>query len=217
LLIEPVVSSPGMIIIAPGLTLWDPVRHAMWLAPVVIALTKACVVAALVLVAFTWRKPAGLRCVLAVLVGLGIVIVARHAAEMAVFVQRPFVADHFQPLYPHSADSSFPSATTGYFAAAAVPVLACWRRLGWALAVIAVEVAFGCVFVGVHYVTDVLAGLAIGAVGGGAAWLALGAPGISRILAATDARLQAVRLRPRPAGPPVTGNLGRNRGADRTR
>ena len=194
------VWSLRMIIIAPGLTLWDPVRHAMWLAPVVIVLTVAGVVATPVLVALTWRKPAGLRCVLAVILGLGIVVAARHAAEMAVFVQRPFVADHFQPLFPHSPDSSFPSETTGFFAAAAVPVLACWRRQGWVLAVIAVEVAFGCVFVGVHYVTDVLAGLAIGAAGGGVAWLALGAPGICALLGITDAGLRSARLRPRSSG-----------------
>ncbi|HUN33436.1 MAG TPA: phosphatase PAP2 family protein [Trebonia sp.] len=183
------------------MALWDPARHALWLGPVVIALTVACVVAAPILVALTWPKPSGLRCVLAVVLGLGVVVLARHAAETAVFVQRPFVADHFRPLFPHSPDSSFPSETTGYFAAAAIPVLACWRRLGWALVAIAIEVAFGCVFVGVHYVTDVLAGLLIGAVGGGLAWIVLGAPGISRLLAATDTGLRAVRLRPRFVGP----------------
>ena len=194
-----------MIVVAPGMALWDPARHAGWLAAVVIAVTAACVVTAPVLVALTWRKPAGLRCVLAVVLGLGIVVLARHAAEAAVFVQRPFVADQFRPLFPHAPDSSFPSATTGYFAAAAVPVMACWRRLGWVLAAITAEVAFGCVFVGVHYVTDVLAGLVIGAGGSGVAWLALGAPGISWLLAATDGGLRAVRLRPRPVPARLTG------------
>ena len=56
------VSSPGMIVIAPGMALWDPARHAGWLAAVVIVVTAACVVTAPVLVALTWRKPAGLRC-----------------------------------------------------------------------------------------------------------------------------------------------------------
>jgi undecaprenyl-diphosphatase len=203
-----------MIIIAPGLALWAPVRQAMWAGPVVIALTVACAVAAPVLVALTWRKPGGLRCVLAVVLGLAIVIVARHAAELAVFVQRPFVADHFRPLFPHSPDSSFPSATTGYFAAAAIPVMVCWRRLGWVLAVIAVEVAFGCVFVGVHYVTDVLAGLVVGAAGGGVGWLILGAPGISRLLTVTDAGLRVVRLRPRSADPARLPSLSAPRATD---
>jgi len=106
------------------------------------------------------------------------------------------VAGHFRPLFPHAPDSSFPSATTGYFAAAAVPVIACWRRAGQVLAAIAAEVAAACVYVGVHYATDVLAGLAIGAAGGCAAWLALGVPGIARPLAAADKALQAARLRP---------------------
>lgn len=182
-----------MIVIAPGLALWDPARHAGWLAFVVIAVTAACAVATPALIALTWRKPAGLRCVLAVVLGLGVVVLARHAAESVVFVQRPFVADHFRPLFPHAPDSSFPSATAGYFAAAVVPVMACWRRLGIALAAIAAEVAFGCVFVGVHYVTDVLAGLVIGAAGGGAAWLALGVPGISGVLAAAERRVRPGR------------------------
>jgi membrane-associated phospholipid phosphatase len=110
------------------------------------------------------------------------------------------VADHFRPLFPHAPDSSFPSATTGYFAAAAIPVLACWRRVGWVLAAIAAEVAAGCVYVGVHYVTDVLAGLALGAAAGGLAWLAFGAPGIARLVAATDAALRAALLRARADG-----------------
>lgn len=173
-----------MIIVTPGLALWDVARHAGWLAPVVIAVTAGCAVVTPVLVGLCWRRPAGLRCVLAVVLGLAVVVAARHAIESVVFVPRPLVADHFRPLFPHAGDSSFPSATAGYFAAAAVPVMACWRRVGWVLAVIAVEVAIGCVYVGVHYVSDVLAGLAIGAAGSGAAWLALGAPGIVRLLAA---------------------------------
>ena len=190
------VSSPGMIVFAPGLTLWDPARHAGWLGLVVIAITAACAVATPVLLGLTWRKSWGLRGILAAVLGVGIVVLARHAIEAELFIQRPFVADHFRPLFPHAPDSSFPSATTGYFAAMVVPVMACWRRLGWVMAAITAEVAFGCVFVGVHYVTDVLAGLAIGAVGGGAAWLALGLPGISRLLAAADGGLRAIRLRP---------------------
>lgn len=178
-----------MISIAPGLALWEPARHAGWLGPVVIVMTVGCVMATPVVVALAWRKPQGLRCVLAVILGLAGVVLARHALEAAFFVPRPFMADHFRPLFPHGPDSSFPSATTGYFAAAAVPVMACWRRLGWVATAIAAEVAFGCVFVGVHYVTDVLAGLAIGAAGSGASWLALGLPGISRIVAAIQGRL----------------------------
>jgi membrane-associated phospholipid phosphatase len=186
-----------VIIVMPGLALWNLAAHAAWLAPLVIAVTAACAVVTPVLVALCWRTPGGLRCVLAVVLGLAVVIAARHVTEALVFVPRPFVADHFRPLFPHARDSSFPSATAGYFAAAAVPVLACWRRMGWVLVGIAAEVAWGCVYVGVHYVTDVAAGLAIGAAGGGAAWLALGAPGAARLRAAADAGLRAARLRPR--------------------
>lgn len=132
-----------MIAVMPGPSLWDVARHAAWLAPLVISVTAACAVVTPVLVGLCWRKPAGLRCVVAVVAGLAVVVAARHAIESAVFVPRPFVADHFRPLFPHSRDSSFPSATAGYFAATAIPVLACWRRLGWVLAAVAAEVAAG--------------------------------------------------------------------------
>jgi membrane-associated phospholipid phosphatase len=87
-----------------------------------------------------------------------------------------------------------------------------WRRLGWVLAAIAAEVAAGCVYVGVHYVTDVLAGLVIGAAGSGAAWLALGLPGIAWLLAAADRALQAARLRPEADRRRAAGVLARGSG-----
>jgi undecaprenyl-diphosphatase len=186
-----------MIVLAPGLALWNVAQHAGWLAPAVIASTAGCAIAAPLLLILAWLKPAGLRCVLAAGLAPATVVMIRHAAASVVFVPRPFIADHFVPLYPHAPDSSFPSATTGYFAGIAVPVLACWRRLGWLLAAITAEVAFGCVYVGVHYGTDVLAGIVIGAASGAAAWRILGVPPAARLLAALDDGLRQGRLRPR--------------------
>jgi hypothetical protein len=96
------------------------------------------------------------------------------------------VADHFTPLFPHSRDSSFPSATAGYFAVAAIPAACAWRKLWWLFAAIAIEVAFGCVYVGVHYVTDVVAGAAIGLAGGGLAWAVTGIPPVLRLPGRSD-------------------------------
>lgn len=115
------------------------------------------------------------------------------------FVARPFVAYHFAPLYPHSPDTSFPSMTTGYFAVVAVPVSFAWRKLGWAAWAIAAEVAFGCVYVGVHYVTDVVAGAALGAGLGGATWLLLGLAPLARVIAGGDRILARAHVRKRTA------------------
>jgi undecaprenyl-diphosphatase len=190
-----------MIVLAPGLELWNVAQHARRLGPAVIALIAGCAVAAPLLLILAWLKAAGLRCVLAAAFALVLVVLARHAAESVVFVPRPFIARDFVPLFPHAPDSSFPSATTGYFAAIAVPGLACWRRLGWLLAAITAEVAFGCVYVGVHYVTDVVAGVVLGAAAGAAAWYALGIPVLRRLTGAIDAVLQKARLRPRRLSP----------------
>jgi membrane-associated phospholipid phosphatase len=70
-----------------------------------------------------------------------------------------------------------------------------WRKLGWAAWAIAAEVAFGCVYVGVHYVTDVVAGAALGAGLGGAMWLLFGLSPLARVVAWADRRLAGARLR----------------------
>jgi undecaprenyl-diphosphatase len=120
----------------------------------VIALTIACVIATPILLLLLWRRPQRLRVLLAIALGLVLLVLARKGIAAVSFVPRPFAADHFQPLYPHPPDTSFPSATTGYFAVVAVPVACVWRKLGWVFAAITLEVAFGCVYVGVHYITD---------------------------------------------------------------
>jgi membrane-associated phospholipid phosphatase len=89
--------------------------------------------------------------------------------------------------------------TTSYFAALVVPAWRTWRPLGWLLAAITAEVAFACVYVGVHYTTDVLAGAAIGVVAGLVTWLAFGSPPAAWLLGLADRVLAWARLRPRPA------------------
>jgi undecaprenyl-diphosphatase len=190
------IGGRGVIVLAPGLPLWDLAQHVTWLAAVVIAVTEGCAIATPLLVLATWFRPAGLRCVVAAVLALIFVILARHAVVAVWFLPRPFVTYHFQPLYPHPADSAFPSLTTGFFAAVGVPAFFAWRPLGWVFAAITTEVAFGCVYVGVHYLVDVLAGAIIGAGCGLAAWLLLGAPVIGGVMRASDRLLGRVRLRP---------------------
>lgn len=142
-----------MLVVAPGWALWDLAQHAGWLASLVIWATKGCAVLAGVLLLVAWFRAAGLRCVLAALAALNLVIEIRAVVAGHYFVPRPFAAYHFQPLYAHAADSSFPSLTTSYFTAIGFPAWRTWRPLGWGFAAITAEVAFGCVYVGVHYAT----------------------------------------------------------------
>jgi membrane-associated phospholipid phosphatase len=125
-------------------------------------------------------------------------LVAAHRLITAeIFVARPFVADHFRPLYPHGADASFPSALTGYVAVPVIPAWRTWSWVGRVLAACTVVVAAGCVYVGVHYVTDVTAGAAIGLAAGGLAWAALGWPPAVRLTGRTDRLFRRLRLRRR--------------------
>jgi undecaprenyl-diphosphatase len=184
-----------VIAIAPGSPVWNLAHHATWVTGAIIVLTGACAIATPILLLLVWLKPPGLRCIFAVGFALIFVVLARRGIAAFSFVPRPFVAHHFQPLYPHASDTSFPSATTGYFAAVAVPLIYSWRRLGWAVVAITLEVAFGCVYVGVHYVTDVAAGATIGGACGLVAWWIFGYPPIARAVRKIDSILREAHLR----------------------
>lgn len=86
------------------------------------------------------------------------------------YVPRPFVAEHFVPLIQHSADSSFPSDHLAALGALCGASWFCARRLSVAAAVVAAAVAFARVYVGVHWITDVAAGFALGVITGAAIW-----------------------------------------------
>jgi membrane-associated phospholipid phosphatase len=188
-----------VIVLAPGWPLWRFASHAAWLTGPVIRLTQACVFAAVVVLVFAWLRPQGLRCVLAVAIGLIPMYLATRAIASITFVARPFIAYHFTPLYPHYPNTSFPSFTTACFALIAVPVTLAARRLGAVAIAIAAEIAFGCVYVGVHFATDVVAGAAIGAAAGYLGWLVLAIPLLARALTGVDEALGKVRLRRRQA------------------
>ncbi|MHB8612785.1 MAG: phosphatase PAP2 family protein [Candidatus Dormibacteraceae bacterium] len=110
------------------------------------------------------------------------------------YVPRPFVAEHFTPLISHPPDASFPS---DHLAALGALCGACWftaRRLSIAIAFVAIAVAFARVYVGVHWVTDVVGGFGLGAVAGVLAWYLSAAA--RRWIDSFDQRLRRRHLRP---------------------
>ncbi len=90
------------------------------------------------------------------------------------FRPRPFTVlpnGTFTQLIPHPADSSFPSDhTSGSFGfAAGSRNTSSWVR--WSFTILAILVAFARVYTGVHWPTDVLAGVVIGIISGKITWL----------------------------------------------
>lgn len=91
------------------------------------------------------------------------------------FRPRPFVVlppSDITLLLNHAATASFPSS---HVAGAAGFAAGCWRRtprwVSWSFCVIALVLVVARVFVGVHWPTDVIAGLVVGIVAGSAAWI----------------------------------------------
>lgn len=112
-------------------------------------------------------------------------VVAVAGGVLAVFVNmliglvwfrlRPFVAlppADVTLLINHAATASFPSS---HVAGVAGFAAGCWGRaprwVSWSFSVIALALMVARVFVGVHWPTDVIAGLFVGIIAGSAAWL----------------------------------------------
>ncbi len=94
-------------------------------------------------------------------VGIGFLI--RELITVIQFRARPFVAIGFEPLIAlRFVDSSFPSNHATIAFALAVTVLRYDRLWGAVFLTAACMVAFGRVFVGVHYPSDVLGGALLG-------------------------------------------------------
>jgi undecaprenyl-diphosphatase len=113
----------------------------------------------------------GDRCRDAILVGVvtaGVAFVLGLVLERTLSRPRPFVELGFQPLFPHAADSSFPSDHTLVGVALVGPLLGPARKLGFVLVVWALIVGFARAAAGVHYPSDIL----------GSAVLALGLDGL---------------------------------------
>jgi len=164
------------------------VAHA-WLTLPVIVVTAVCIGLCPVALVMIWVRDRKLRALVATLIGLALADKVSHTIGTFHYVRRPFVALDFVPLFPHVPNNSFPSSTVAFAAVAAIVVLFAWRRLGIVLAVGAVVIAFGCIYVGVHYVSDVIVGAAIGIACGTATWFALGWGPAARLLGAIERRL----------------------------
>ena len=148
-----------------------------------------------------WVWDRRLRPGVAALAGLGLTQWASHEMGRLTYRPRPFVAMHFTPLFPHAPNNSFPSTLTAFAAVAAVIGVLAWQRLGLVFVVGTVVVGFGCVYVGVHYASDVIVGAALGAVCGAVTWLVAGLPPVTSVLGVVERRLP--RRRRRGASPRV--------------
>jgi undecaprenyl-diphosphatase len=186
------------------------IDHA-WLTPVVIVVTAAFIALCPIVFVVMWVRDRKLRPGVAALLGLRLTQWASHEVGRLTFRPRPFVALHFTPLFPHAPNNSFPSSTTAFAAVAAIIGVLARRRLGLVFVVGTGVVAFGCVYVGVHYVSDIVVGAALGAACGAVTWLAAGLPPATMVLSAVERRFP---LRRRSVGaasvdPGPQGNTSR--------
>jgi undecaprenyl-diphosphatase len=160
-----------------------------WVTPVVVWVTAGFIGLCPVGFLLMWGWDRRLRPGVAALVGLGLTQWASHEVGKLTYRPRPFVALHFTPLFPHPPNNSFPSSLTAFAAVAAVIGVLAWRRVGLVFVVGTVVVGFGCVYVGVHYASDVVVGAALGAVCAAVTWLVAGLPPVAGVLGALERRL----------------------------
>jgi undecaprenyl-diphosphatase len=168
------------------------IGHA-WLTPVVIVVTAICIGLCPVALVIVWIRDRQIRSAVATLLGLLVADKANHVIGSYHYVSRPFVALHFTPLFPHAVNNSFPSSTVAFAAVVATVVVLAWWRLGLVLVAGTAVIAFGCVYVGVHYVTDVIVCAVLGVVCGSVFWFALSPKPMAAFLHAIDQRLPGHR------------------------
>jgi len=94
---------------------------------------------------------------------LAVVVAGLSALALGAFIERPrpFVAMPLSPLFPHAANSSFPSDHTLLGVAMAGPLLWYVPRVGVWLVLWALVVGLARVVGGVHYLSDVLGSAAL--------------------------------------------------------
>lgn len=119
-------------------------------------------------------KKTGRKIALAGLAALAIGFASSELLKELTMRPRPFLAlPDVRLLIPEPSSYAFPSGhTTSAFAAASGAVLAARRLLGrvplwgWGMLALAAAIAYSRIYVGVHWPTDVAAGIALGAASG---------------------------------------------------
>ncbi len=113
---------------------------------------------------FFLPKPQQKRTLLFVVILFPVSYAIATLAGFLFFNPRPFVADGFIPLLPHTADNGFPSDHSLFAAALAAAVLPYKRWVGIILSILAIGVGVSRVYVGVHHPIDILTSFLIVAV-----------------------------------------------------
>jgi undecaprenyl-diphosphatase len=150
---------------------------------------------------------------IAVLIALGIGQIIGNIADRP----RPYTAmPDLHVLIHRSTDFSFPSDHATVAGAVAVALLLSDRRFGLIAAGAGVLMAAARVYVGVHYPSDVLAGLALGGLMALACWITV-VPTIARMLAAVERGRFGRLVSPASivATSTATARLDRDRGSER--
>ncbi|WP_027417337.1 undecaprenyl-diphosphatase [Aneurinibacillus terranovensis] len=106
------------------------------------------------------NRPMVIQSLLSACVALGISAVI----GLLKYRDRPFISHHVIQLIPHAANASFPSdhATGAFVIATSIWLFR--KREGRAWLVLAACVAFSRIWVGVHYPSDVIAGIILGTI-----------------------------------------------------
>ena len=126
------------------------------------------IIATLALLCFKKTRRTGIACAVSMIIGL---LATNLVLKNWVARVRPYeVIEGLKILISKPHDWSFPSGhTTNAFAAAWVMFTMLPRKYGVPALILAILIAFSRMYVGVHYPTDILGGIAVGCIG---AWCA---------------------------------------------
>ena len=110
-----------------------------------------------------WRR----RFYLAALAGIAMILSRGIATPVIRFLYdrpRPFIADNIEPLINHVVTNSFPSGHLAIFAPIFLTMFLINRRLSFWFFVGAILIGIGRVATGVHWPSDILGGILVGAI-----------------------------------------------------
>lgn len=162
------------------LILYQTCAASSVLTTFVAALAQGGPVALVLVLALVWWWPGPRvlerrQATVAAAVAAALALVAVVVLATLVDRPRPFVALGVSPLFPHAADSSFPSDHTLLSVALATPLLLRRVGAGWLTLVLALGIGLARVAAAVHYPSDVLVSAAMAAVlGAVASWAVVG-------------------------------------------